>query len=32
LRELAVFQQRWDSIGHVDAWHHPHLDRTSEVY
>ena len=32
LRELAVFQQRWDSVTHVDAWHHPHLDRASETY
>ena len=32
MRELAVFQQRWDSIAHVDPWHHPHLDRASETY
>lgn len=32
MRELAVFQRRWDSADHVDPWHHPHLDRASETY
>ena len=32
LRELTVFQERWGSPGYQDPWHHPQLDRTSEVY
>jgi len=32
LRELAVFQQRWDTTRVVDPWHHPALDRASEVF
>ena len=32
MRELAVFQQRWDTTKTVDPWHHHRLDRTSETY
>jgi len=32
MRELKVFQKRWGSECVVDPWHHPRLDRASEVY
>ena len=32
LRELEVFQRRWDTTKVIDPWHHPKLDRSSEVY
>lgn len=32
MRELAVFQERWGSPDYQDPWHHPQLDRASEVY
>jgi len=32
LRELATFQDRWDTQRVVDPWHHPWLDRESEVF
>ncbi|ARS28392.1 glycosyltransferase family 2 protein [Sphingomonas sp. KC8] len=32
MRELAVFQERWGSPDYQDPWHHPGLDRSSEVY
>lgn len=32
MRELDVFQKRWDTNRVVDPWHHPRLDRASEVY
>lgn len=32
MAELKVFQERWDSERVVDPWHHPMLDRGSEVY
>lgn len=31
-RELAVLQQRWRTVGHVDPLFHPSLDRVSESY
>lgn len=30
-RELAVFQERWDTREVIDPWHHPRLDRDNEV-
>lgn len=32
MRELAVFQQRWGTTEAVDPWHHPQLNRQSEVF
>lgn len=32
MAELAVFQARWGTIGFIDPWHHPALDRQSEHY
>ncbi|MBD2841045.1 glycosyltransferase family 2 protein [Erythrobacter rubeus] len=32
LKELEVFQNRWSTRGTIDPWHHPRLDRSSEVY
>tara|TARA_Y100001968_G_scaffold193435_1_gene177372 strand:- start:358 stop:2070 length:1713 start_codon:yes stop_codon:yes gene_type:complete len=32
MRELAVFQQRWGAAEVVDPWHHPRLNRQSEVF
>ncbi|MEL6707986.1 MAG: glycosyltransferase family 2 protein [Pseudomonadota bacterium] len=32
MRELYVFQERWDTKRVVDPWHHLHLNRTKEVY
>ena len=32
MRELAVFQQRWGTTEVVDPWHHPQLNRQSEVF
>ncbi len=32
LNELAVFQQRWDTLNFVDPMHHPSLDRGGEEY
>ncbi|OYX65269.1 MAG: hypothetical protein B7Y88_09845 [Sphingomonadales bacterium 32-64-17] len=32
MRELAVFQQRWGTTEVVDPWHHPQLNRHSEVF
>ena len=32
MRELAVFQQRWGAAEAVDPWHHPQLNRQSEVF
>lgn len=32
MRELKVFQDRWDTNAVVDPWHHARLDRNSEVY
>lgn len=32
MRELNVFQQRWNTTTAVDHWHHPHLARDKEVY
>ncbi|MAQ66596.1 MAG: hypothetical protein CMN69_07915 [Sphingomonadaceae bacterium] len=32
LRELAVFQQRWDTTRIVDPWHHSRLSRNSETF
>lgn len=32
MRELKVLQERWDTTWVVDPWHHPGLDRGSEVY
>ncbi|WP_374408335.1 glycosyltransferase family 2 protein [Pelagerythrobacter sp.] len=32
MRELAVFQARWDTKRAIDPWHHPLLDRNSETY
>jgi GT2 family glycosyltransferase len=32
LRELAVFQARWDTTTVVDPVHHPMLDRSSETF
>lgn len=32
MRELATFQARWKTDEVVDPWHHPRLDRASEVY
>lgn len=32
LQELKVFQDRWNTKRIVDPWHHPLLDRTSEIY
>jgi len=31
-RELSVLQGRWDTKRVVDPWHHPRLDRASEIY
>lgn len=30
--ELKVFQERWGTEHIVDPWHHPNLDRDSEVF
>lgn len=32
MRELGVFQKRWNTVGYTDPTHHPHLDPASEVY
>jgi len=32
MRELAAFQQRWRVAEVVDPWHHPQLNRQSEVF
>ena len=32
MRELAVFQERWGAAEVVDPWHHPRLNRQSEVF
>jgi GT2 family glycosyltransferase len=32
MRELNIFQKRWNTKNVVDPWHHPKLDRASEVY
>jgi hypothetical protein len=32
MRELKVFQDRWNTTRVVDPWHHPLLDRSSEVF
>lgn len=32
MRELAIFQDRWNARQCVDPWHHPQLDRGSESY
>lgn len=32
MRELGVFQQRWQSVGFADPTHHPALDPASETY
>lgn len=32
LRELAIFQQRWSTQSFQDPFHHPALDRASEVF
>lgn len=32
MRELAVFQKRWNTVGYHDPTHHPQLDPASEIY
>lgn len=32
LKELSVFQERWNATQIIDPWHHRHLERTSEQY
>ncbi|MBV7266331.1 glycosyltransferase family 2 protein [Erythrobacter ani] len=32
LKELECFQQRWNTRDVIDPWHHPALNRSSEVY
>ena len=32
MRELAAFQDRWGTRSAIDPWHHPRLDRASEIY
>lgn len=32
MRELALLQKRWNTTRVIDPWHHPKLDRGSEVY
>ena len=32
MRELAAFQERWSLQSTIDPWHHPRLNRESEIY
>lgn len=32
MAELVAFQRRWSSDTFTDPWHHPEMDRASEIY